>query len=217
MATRINPDVGDARVREMARLLRLAFEGSKAAMGRRLGYRDGSFVGQMLRGDKPITETTWARLCDLREVKPFINAATPAWNLPHLLREPQAMYFSGHGIAHVDHAVSERQPIVEPRMLVWEDLVVDDVKGQFIMAIEGDALAPLYLPGQSGIWEAGTAGKPGQPVLLADAAGAFYLRLYEPRPGGSWAGVSQRAGHTELVPELHGVRVVARMRYLDLG
>lgn len=32
--------------------------GSKAELGRRLGYQDGSHVGQMLRGEKPITEKT---------------------------------------------------------------------------------------------------------------------------------------------------------------
>jgi hypothetical protein len=113
--------------------------------------------------------------------------------------------------------VSQRQAMVSPSTLVWEDLVIEDIRGQFILAIVGDALAPNYVPGQSGIWEAGRTGKPGQPVLLADAAGAFYLRLYEPRPGGSWAGVSQRVGHPELTPEQHGVRVVARLRYVDLG
>ncbi len=122
-----------------------------------------------------------------------------------------------YGGTPLAHAVSQRQQIVTPRKLVWEDLVIEDISGQFIMAIAGDVLSPHYLPGQTGIWEAGSEGRPGQPVLLTDAAGAFYLRLYEPRPGGSWAGVSQRVGHPELTPEQHGVRVVARLRYVDLG
>lgn len=33
-------------------------EGGKASTGRRLGYRDGAFVGQMLRGERPVTEKT---------------------------------------------------------------------------------------------------------------------------------------------------------------
>lgn len=132
---------------------------------------------------------------------------------PNHVAEPRAAY----GDSLLAHAVSQRQAMVSPSTLVWEDLVIEDIRGQFILAIVGDALAPNYLPGQSGIWEAGSTGKPGQPVLLADAAGAFYLRLYEPRPGGSWAGVSQRVGHPELTPEQHGVRVVARLRYVDLG
>ncbi|WP_313075809.1 S24 family peptidase [Melaminivora sp.] len=33
-------------------------EGGNAPLGRRLGYKDGAFVGQMLRGERPITEKT---------------------------------------------------------------------------------------------------------------------------------------------------------------
>lgn len=215
MATRIDPVIGNARLQELERLLRLAFDGNKAALGRRLGYRDGSFVGQMLRGEKPITEITWARLCDLREVRPFLGAQTPMYALPHHVRDQEARYLSGD--SRLALAVSQRQPIVTPRTLVWEDLVIEDVQGQFVLVIVGDALAPHYMPGQSGIWEACSEGRPGQPVLLADLHQQFYLRLYEPRAGGSWAGLSQRIGHRELTPEADGVRVVARLRYLDLG
>lgn len=214
MATRIDPEVGDARSRELERFLRLAFGGNKAEMGRRLGYADGSFVGQMLRGEKPITEGTWARICALREVRPFIGAATPAYALPHLLRDPPVLTAGESPLAH---AVSHRQQIVNPRTLVWEDLVADDIEGQFVMAVQGDALAPHFWPGQLGIWEAGPEGRPGQPVLLADTAGAFYLRLFEPRTSGQWAGISTRPGHRTLEPHADGVRVVARLRYIDLG
>ncbi len=215
MATRINSRVADARARELARFLRLAFDDNKAALGRRLGYADGSFIGQMLRGDKAISEVTWARLCDLHEVRPFINADTPAWQLAEGVVDQPAINLLGE--SPVAYAVSQRRQIVTPKTLVWEDLVLQDVDGQFIMTIQGDALAPQFLPGQAGIWQAGSEGRPGQPVLLVDAAGDFHLRLYEPRGGGSWAGVSQRVGHRELTPEQDGARVVARLRYLDLG
>ena len=44
--------------------LRAAAErlGSKAALGRALDYQDGSHVGQMLRGERPITDKTVAQL-----------------------------------------------------------------------------------------------------------------------------------------------------------
>jgi len=40
--------------------------GGKAALGRLLGYKDGAFVGQMLRGERPVTEDTVEKL----EAKP---------------------------------------------------------------------------------------------------------------------------------------------------
>lgn len=33
-------------------------EGGNASLGRRLGFRDGAFIGQMLRGERPVSEKT---------------------------------------------------------------------------------------------------------------------------------------------------------------
>lgn len=128
------------------------------------------------------------------------------------------------GIPHSDEqdepsvaqAVSHRRQIVAPRKIVWEDLVREVLDGLFEMEIVGDALAPGYLPGQSGIWEPGDKAKPGQPVLIKLPGDRFELRLMETR-GATWAGVSQRPGHGELQPERDGAQIVARLRYVDLG
>lgn len=120
------------------------------------------------------------------------------------------------GQPSVAQAVSHRQPIVTPRKIVWEDLVREVLEGLFEMVIVGDALAPGYLPGQNGIWEAGSTAKPGQPVLIKLPGDRFELRLLETR-GATWAGVSQRPGHGELQPERDGAQIVARLRYVDLG
>ena len=62
-------------------------EGGKAAAGRKLGYRDGAFVGQMLRGERPITEKTvltvhalsgYAGWFDSLDVRTNEAAVTPA-------------------------------------------------------------------------------------------------------------------------------------------
>jgi len=46
------------RIQRLQDFVDLKFEGNKAALGRALGYKDGAFVGQMLRGERPITEKT---------------------------------------------------------------------------------------------------------------------------------------------------------------
>lgn len=49
----------EIQARRIARLAAMVErEGGKAPAGRKLGYRDGAFVGQMLRGERPITEKT---------------------------------------------------------------------------------------------------------------------------------------------------------------
>jgi hypothetical protein len=55
-----------------------ALLGGKSALGRRLGFRDGAFVGQMIRGERPITEKTMLALSRVNELaalfKPSIDA-----------------------------------------------------------------------------------------------------------------------------------------------
>lgn len=68
----------DIQEHRKARLLAaVAKAGGKAALGRLLGYRDGAYVGQMLRGERPIKEDTVLKL----EAKPgyagWFGAQTP--------------------------------------------------------------------------------------------------------------------------------------------
>lgn len=42
--------------------------GGKAQLGRALGYKDGAFVGQMLRGERPVSEKTLRQLLEIKEV-----------------------------------------------------------------------------------------------------------------------------------------------------
>lgn len=51
--------MNDEQERRRTRLAALVEKlGSKVEVGRALGYEDGSFVGQMLRGDRPVSEKT---------------------------------------------------------------------------------------------------------------------------------------------------------------
>lgn len=47
--------------------------GGKASLGRALGYRDGAFVGQMLRGERPITEKTLGLMRSIHALGPLFS------------------------------------------------------------------------------------------------------------------------------------------------
>lgn len=140
----------------------------------------------------------------------------------HGVAEPGTGYQTASISSDPNHplaqAVSQRQPIVAPLTMVWEDLVSATIEGQFLLAVRGEALMPIYPPGQMAIWQAcdDTAANPGQAVLLKLPGDRFELRFLE-RRGSTWAGISQRVGFGELQPERDGATVVARLRYLDLG
>lgn len=47
--------------------------GGNAELGRRLGYRDGAFVGQMIKGLRPITEKTIQAIHEMSEARGWFN------------------------------------------------------------------------------------------------------------------------------------------------
>lgn len=57
-------------------------EGGKAAAGRKLGYRDGAFVGQMLRGERPITEKTVAAVHGLSGYAGWFTSSNAQTGVP---------------------------------------------------------------------------------------------------------------------------------------
>ncbi len=205
MGFRIDDAVNEARATELERLVKVAFAGNNAALGRRLGYKDGSFVGQMLRREKAITEVTWGKLCALREVRPHITKNTPAY--PILQSEEMAA---------VAQAVSQAEPIIALQEVTWEGLGLAEFHGPFQMRIPGDELSPSHRRGELGRFTPGAAPKPSRPVLLLDPAGAFHLRLYREGIGGAWEGYSEHPGFKTL-EQAHGVEIVAPMTGSDWG
>jgi hypothetical protein len=47
--------------------------GGNAALGRRLGYKDGAFVGQMIKGLRPITEKTIQTIHEMSEARGWFS------------------------------------------------------------------------------------------------------------------------------------------------
>ena len=79
-----------AKRREMIQLAADAL-GGKAALGRELGYVDGAYVGQMIRGERPVTEKTLRALSRLR---PFAKKVEELglFQTPGAAREPNVGY-----------------------------------------------------------------------------------------------------------------------------
>lgn len=98
------------------------FEGSKAGLGRALGYRDGAFVGQMLRGERAISEKTIAQIhhlaggrgwfTDVIEGAPIELGNNPDYPAIRRVRFKLSAGASGFGIDFIDE---DAAPIVFQR------------------------------------------------------------------------------------------------------
>lgn len=194
--------LAELRRAKLTELLAGRFDGNKTAMAQALG-RSNSQIGHWFSGIRNPNGDT----CRLIE---------SALELPRGWLDGDAE--DDPAETPLAHAVSHRQPIVTPKTKAWGDLVRDEIDGQFLLAVKGEALMPVHPPGQLAIWQACDHKEvnPGQAVLVWLPGDHFELRFFE-RRGGTWAGVSQRVGFGELLPDRDGAHVVARLRYPDLG
>lgn len=232
MAFRIDDEVNEARARELERFLRLAFDGKAAVLGRRLGYKDGSFVGQMLRREKAVTEVTWAKVCALHEVKPLINASTPVFGLVSHLTSRMSAAEALRNIAEADdptgvpgayprHLLNEAPKALDHRVsyrpdtfpvLTREQVMerADELWGEFWIDLWDEAVGGELPKGTRTLWDADLAGSPevGDFVLIKTADGRVHVRVYAESLAAGWQGKALHPDY-EPIPAGEGVRVLA--------
>jgi len=171
--------------------------GGKAQLGRLLGYKDGAYIGQMLRGERPIKEDTVLKL----ESKPGFRgwftqmADGPGYPLSGSGGEPVN---DAANIAHGDPALSYSgrpqffgvAPVVTIARVDDEGFFQEERFHQnaggwvpslgpnatFALLVKGDGLAPVYESGQYLLIAPGAAALPGGRVLITFTDGRQSIR-----------------------------------------
>lgn len=115
------------------------------------------------------------------------------------------------GDLSVAHAVSDLRPIVTIQKVTWEELPVADLNGKFELALKDDALAPDYPAGTAIRFDIKRPPRPGWPVLVKDASGAFFVRDYIEGAGGRWKAEARQRGFAALDSETDGLQLVGVM------
>jgi transcriptional regulator with XRE-family HTH domain len=115
----------------------------------------------------------------------------------------------------VAHAMSELSRIVQLQELTWGDLMTADLSGRFALVLRDDALAPEYPAGTSIRFDSKRAPRPGWPVLVKDAAGAFYVRDYIEGAGGRWRAEARQRGYAAFDSQTDGLQLVGTMYGAD--
>ena len=173
-----------ARRDYVRQVIKECFGGNQAALGRRLGMVDGSFIGQMLGEGRTVTETTIRAISELPEVK---NHGIPTPNLGVLA-----------------HSMS--LPPFEDQLLTKEQIMRmgAELPERFVYVLEDDALAPDYRTGTKVLFqrcEDASHLKIGAGMLLKDAAGNLHIRRKaQGAAADQWVGKASN----ELYRDLHG-------------
>lgn len=191
MATRIPPAVQAARRQFVQDVLDRCFNGNKAAMGRRLEFLDGSLIGQWIRGDRAIHESSLASISELPEVR-------------------------GAGITppvdalQVAHALSLENAETVPST-TWEQIEMGEAQRVFRMPIDTVEMEPRV---KRGTWcqfatHLANDAKPGDGVLVRDKAEKLHFRVYRAGSAGAWEAHAANENFKTLVSDLDGLTVIA--------
>lgn len=188
--------------------------GGKAELGRKLGYKDGHFVGQMIRGGRPITEKTIRALLAIREVADLFawHAGTPEGaaigfvmpandelnfdpaSKPGKNRSQPPPQLAGAQIGvSLDRALSHRREPDEAPLLSWDEVVVGaKINEQFKTILPDGALGQDFPAGTEILWSSPHKRHPkvGRQALVIDEAGQLHAR---------WLGQGARQGELTAV------------------
>lgn len=193
MENRVPEDVKQARIGYLTSVLNKAFDDNKAALGRRLGFKDGSLIGQWLRGQRAIHEQALASLADLPEVR-AVRLSVPSAAL------------------QVAHALSLDRAETVPST-TWGQLKMlqSTTDGVFRLPIETVEMEPRV---KRGTWVqfAGHLRKDAQPgdgVIVRDGAGGIHFRVYRVGAPGTWEAHAENENFKPLLSDRDGLQVVA--------
>lgn len=185
-------DTAEYRKKRLQDFVDQKFAGNKAALGRALGYRDGAFVGQMLRGERPITEKTIDQIHELPGGKGWFNT--------NVLVNVTPVPIGGNRIPMINYVQAG----------IWTDVVDSLQPGDaddwlmtdlrlsnhaFALEIKGDSMLPEFKSGDRVIIDPEIAPQPGDFVVAKNGGNEATFKKYRPRG-------TDESGNTifELVP-----------------
>lgn len=111
----------------------------------------------------------------------------------------------GKGVAVRIHAIQNLQV---PKMVPWEGLM-RDLPERFSVRVTDSALSPRVDIGDIVMLDRTQQPKPGDGVLVRDARGDHYLRLYRQASATEWSAGATSQAYSDLSASVHGLEVVA--------
>lgn len=188
--------------------------GGNAALGRALGYVDGAYIGQMLRGERPITEHVMKAISDIRKLADLFSFsahggfALPANDQASDTAPAPGQVPDSRGVAHLK--ILDESTV--PRM-IWGDLMeIKTLPPSFDLEMPDDAMAPHTPRGMVLTWETGKPPEVGHGVIVRAADGRYYVRRYGELPSGQWEAQARNDAFATLHSERDGLVVVATLK-----
>lgn len=172
--------------------------GVKSELARRV-QKQPAQISQWLSGYRTISEDT-AREFEQRLRKP------PGWmDTPHLEEAPDG---APPLSAPLSHALRHQPASNSPR-IKWGAGMDHELPDVFSVTIEDDSMAPRVRRGDVVRFSRDVSPRPGDGVLVRDAAGRWYFRLYRERRPGEWGAHPLNDAYQPLDAQRDGLQILA--------
>lgn len=110
--------------------------------------------------------------------------------------------------------MSDRRPMLKPRLKTWEEAVETRERAPFALEIKDRALGDAHPVGNVGVFVPLGEPQSGDAVLILAADGLPHLRYYEAGVAGEWRGVSSVIGYPPITGEILAVMATSMRRGL---
>ncbi|RZL40147.1 MAG: S24 family peptidase [Rubrivivax sp.] len=177
------------RVALLQALLDGPFQGNKAELGRRLGYKDGSLIGQFLREDRPLTEATELKMLSLPESRRIASNDSAQTLVAQSVSQ---------AVANLPSTTSWEAVMDREKMPIWPD--------EITVIVPDRALEPHVMSGDHVTFEACSEAEPTSVVVLEIEDGSRWIRRLVRRADGSLWGAATK----DAFPEFPATKILAR-------
>lgn len=178
--------------------------GSNVELGRRLGYKSGAFVQQMISGHRPVTEKTVAAVHALHGFSGWFEKQPV---------DPSTRASEGLEA----HELIPGSITIAPQRIKWEQLVTrKDLGDLFVTTLPDDALAPEHPRGLDMIWSTTKEPAIGRIVIVRDRYGTCHVRKYsQGREPGQWVARATNQAFASFESE-EGMTIVAVAAFMAM-
>lgn len=196
----------DKATRRRERLAALVDEvGSKAAIARRLGFADGSYVGQLISGNRPITEETIEKI---ESVWPgWFDAASPSvlHALPPVNQRSTELTIKqfdtggsmGRGVVLRDQPGVIRSWQVTPEWIQKNVRGYSSTQNLCIVTGFGDSMRPMFNPGDPLLVDTGVRSIEFDAIYFFRVGEEGFLKRLQRIPGEGVVAISENKAYRE--------------------
>lgn len=158
---------------------------------RKLNASQASFLSQVINGYSFAERAARAMEVRLGMPSDFLDTAQPL--------EP--------GVSHtMRQLASETPPIIK-----WESLLTAPLPPAFWIDAPDDSMLPRIAAGERVLFSSVRAAAPGDEVLLCDAAGNVYIRVYRQKMPTTWTAFAENPAYLPLESDRDGLTVLGVM------